>query len=44
MIYRISGGIGLLLLGLSTLGVAAIPGAIIGVCLLVAGIALLAGI
>lgn len=43
MVFRITGGIGLLLLGLQMVGVAAIPSLIIGVLLLVAGIALIAG-
>jgi hypothetical protein len=43
MVYRIAGGIALALLGISMLGIAGIPPAIIGIALLVAGIALLAG-
>ncbi len=43
MIYRITGGIGLTLLGLASLGVA-VPALVTGIFLLVGGIALLAGI
>ncbi len=43
MVYRIAGGIGLTLLGLSMLGIA-IPAAITGVALLVGGVALLASL
>jgi hypothetical protein len=44
MVYRIAGGVFLLLLGLHDLGLTQIPLVIIAVCALVAGIALLAGV
>jgi hypothetical protein len=44
MVYRITGGIGLLLLGLTMVSGGAIPTAITGVFLLVAGITLLDGV
>lgn len=43
MVYRICGGIGLTLLGLSVVGIA-IPTIFTGVFLIIGGIALLAGI
>lgn len=43
MVYRICGGIGLLLLGLSMVGVA-VPEMKISIFLIIGGIALLAGI
>lgn len=43
MIYRIAGGIFFILLGLSYLGITAIPFVVIGIIALVAGIALIAG-
>lgn len=43
MVYRIAGGIGLTLLGLSMVGVS-IPPLFIGLALLIGGIALLAGL
>jgi hypothetical protein len=43
MVYRICGGIAFLFLGLSSLGIAKLPEPVIGVFLLIAGIALLAG-
>lgn len=44
MVYRIAGGIGITLLGLSMVGVTAIPSIITGIALLIGGIALLAGL
>lgn len=44
MVYRITGGIAFLLIGLTYLGVAAIPSSVTGVFTLIAGIALLVGI
>ncbi len=44
MVYRITGGIFLVLLGISMLGITALPDGIIGVFGLIAGIALLVGI
>lgn len=43
MIYRIAGGIYLALVGLSLLGLMAVPSMVLGIFALVAGIALLAG-
>lgn len=43
MVYKIAGGVGLTLLGLSMLGLTAVPQVLTGVLLLIAGIALLAG-
>lgn len=43
MVYRITGGIFLLLTGLTMLGITTIPTIFIGVCALIAGIALLGG-
>lgn len=43
MVYRITGGIALGILGLTTLGLTAIPAVVTGIFLLIAGIALLAG-
>jgi hypothetical protein len=43
MVYRIAGGVFLLLFGLKDLGLTQIPVAVIAVCGLVAGVALLAG-
>lgn len=42
MAYRIFGGIGLALLGLSMVGVASVT-IVAGICLIIAGVALLAG-
>lgn len=44
MLYRISGGIGFILLGLSMAGNALVSNGVTGVILVVAGVALLAGI
>ena len=44
MVYRITGGLFLLCLGLNMLGVAVIGGTVVGVLGVVAGIALLAGV
>jgi len=44
MIYKIAGGIFLLLLGISLVGVTVIPSLITGIFGIVAGIALLSGI
>ena len=44
MLWRLAGGLGLLLLGLGMLGLPGIPKAITGALILVGGIALLAGI
>jgi hypothetical protein len=44
MIYRIAGGIFLILTGLAAIGFIGVPAAIIGLCAIVAGIALLAGV
>lgn len=44
MVYRIAGGLALGVLGLSTVGVSGIPTMLIGVLLIVAGVALLAGV
>lgn len=43
MVYRITGGIFFLLAGLVYLGVSLVPGTIVGIIAIVAGIALLAG-
>lgn len=43
-IYRIAGGIGIILLALPLLGILAVPSLVTGLFLLVAGIALLAGL
>jgi hypothetical protein len=44
MIYRIAGGIFLLLTGLAAIAGLGIPASVIGICAIVAGIALLAGV
>jgi hypothetical protein len=44
MVYRIAGGIGLLLLGIGMAGLGGIPGPITGAFLVVGAIGLLAGI
>jgi hypothetical protein len=44
MVYRITGGIFLLLTGLIAIGITAIPAVLVGVLALIAGIALLAGV
>jgi hypothetical protein len=44
MVYRICGGIGLTLLGISMLGVVGVPAIITGIFLTIGGIALLAGV
>jgi len=44
MVYKITGGIFLILLGISLLGIAGVPDVITGVFGLIAGIALLAGV
>lgn len=43
MVYRVCGGIGLLLLGIGAIGMNNIPAPLIGVFLVIGGIALLAG-
>ena len=43
MVYRICGGIALLLLGLGAIGMNTIPTPLIGLFLLIGGVALLAG-
>ncbi len=43
MVYKIAGGIGLILLGLGMAGIGGIPHALTGIVLAIAGIALLAG-
>jgi hypothetical protein len=44
MVFRIGGGIFLILTGVAAIGVVGIPPVIIGVCAIVAGVALLAGV
>lgn len=44
MVYRVAGGIFLLLLGLDFLGVGGVPSTITGIVGVIAGIALLAGL
>jgi len=44
MVYRITGGITFLLLGLQAFGVGVIPGVIVGIFALVTGVSLLAGV
>lgn len=44
MVYRICGGIAFLLLGLSETGLVTLPPIITGIFLIIAGIALLAGL
>lgn len=44
MVYRVTGGVGLLLLGLSTAGFLSVGSGLIGIVLIIAGIALLAGV
>lgn len=43
MIYRIFGGVGLLLLGIGAIGMNSIPAPLIGVFLVIGAVALLAG-
>jgi len=44
MVYKIAGGIGFILLAIPLFGIAAVPAVLTGVVLLVAGIALIAGV
>lgn len=43
MVYRICGGIGLVLLGLGLAGIASVPDVVTGIFLLIGGLGLLAG-